>query len=651
MTATVTLQDIVPDQGPGTWDTPAGSTRLYRMDVAVFTGEDPPGVSVTVRFSGSVVSGTVTLLAWRTGTASAYTYQPGAGDLTLPHVSVNGVAVSAFIEIKTDAAVLPGTPQSANLTITPVGGGPNAHAQLTGEVTPPLDQRATVNLIMDQTMADPSINVMAPAKAAAKLVLDFMRASDWAGLWYLAPDEGPTLPEAHLLTRDLTPAIRTQLKGLIDTIPSKPAGPIKADLALNRTGASLRAMTFNCVCAPPLKSQILLSCVSATATSPVAVAPSVSSYALWLGTVPSSPPAGAYTAFHVPNPSTPTNQFLLRKFLLQIVATASGIQTIFDPDGCLQGDQQGEISFDVSDADTDVRALVLTDSPELVELELKSDDHHVIPGRSKGCFRRRGDQFLEVSIERDYGQVPQHMPDCGCGRGNAHPPARHDAPDALPPPKSGKWKAVISLSKQARECGERPSRVPYSLVVFARSRLEFTASVHQDTEVIGGTAFISAELHESGVPITSDRARVVAQVTFPDGGKSKVALRETSEGRYEARVTMTRPGVTTFRIMASGRRIPHGDFQRELSYTTLTRTERECLATRERRGAADEPQLAGMELARSAESQALSVGAAAGSGALAAKPGAAAAEKAAHGESGRSLAQRLINALTTELLR
>jgi hypothetical protein len=656
MTATVTLQDIAPDLGPGNWDTPAGTTRLYRLDVVVFTNAEPPGVNVTLQFSGGVVSGTVALKAWRTGPASAYVYQVGTGNLVVHNVDLNGTAVSAFVEITTDAAVIPGTAQSANLTITPVG-GTGATGTLTGQVVIPEDQRAGISIVMDQTMGNASINQMTPAKAAASLMIDFMRDDDWAAIWYLQSDALPKRPISGAYMKNLGNGNRTTVKGFINTIPTRPLGVVNAGQGINTVSTDSRTLTNSCVCAPPTKATLLLSCISAGNDVPVGVFLSVANYAVWLGPPPAAPPTGAYTQFNLPNPSDPTAQFLLRKFLLQIVAASTGLETIFDPDGSLQGNQQAEISFDVSDADSDVRVVLLSDSPELIDLELKSDEQHVVPGRTIGAFRRRHEQFQEISIDRDYGRVRHHAGDCGCG-GGSHHPHLPPAQDALPAPKSGKWKAVVSLNRQALESGERPSRVPYSVVVFARSRVKFNASVQQDTEVLGGTAFISAELTDSGVPISGDRAQVVAQVTFPDGGKAKVPLRETSEGRYEARVTATRPGVTTFRIMASGRRVPEGRFQRELTYTTLTRTERECFPHRERDHRHREQRKQAALESYGGDDQADNVGGLDSGSVEEQSPvprqravPATRGEPAGAENAGRSLVQRIINAVAAELLR
>jgi hypothetical protein len=218
-----------------------------------------------------------------------------------------------------------------------------------------------------------------------------------------------------------------------------------------------------------------------------------------------------------------------------------------------------------------VRVLLLTDQPELVELSLEVDGHRVTPLEYPGASLLRGSGSVEFALDRKVleqdtsGEEP-------CKPHRKTQPRNPEGRPVPTPLPSKAWHAKLSLSKAARARGSRLNSVPYTLVVFAESDLRFTANVHADSDIVGAHAFLSAWLTEHGAPVTKERVRVWAEVTYPDGGTGTLELGESVAGRFEAQLRCTLPGTYRFRILAAGRTFRGKQFKRELTRTIFIRS-------------------------------------------------------------------------------
>jgi len=564
---------------------PAGSVRIFKFQFLVTTSSATfVNVDLSLAVTGSSAGVIPIFLAWQSG-ATPQTIQP----LTVSVNNSTSATVSVFVQVSTPAGGVVGNAQNASFSVTAVqAGSPNAVANisLAGTVAPPLDNRAGVALVIDQTLGDPSVAQWENVQAAGETLIGFMRNDDWFNLYSLAPAANPQLPSSSALLQPLS-YNRTKSLNWLANMATLPVGSIYVNSGLDYPGSILKQMNVNCVCAPGERGVLLLSGEHASFSGAVINhGPRVKKYAVWLGAAPASQPSGTYTTVTIDDATQAVDQFRLQKFMLQIIGELSGTGVVSDPAGSLQGDQSVEIPFHLTDADSDVRVIVLNDGVERLHVELEAEGKPISGGRNAEAKRRKTGTFVEVTVPRSH-LAGGKTRGCGCGQGD-HPHQDEHEHDRVPAP-SGQWKAKLSLKRHDDSDDDRP--VNYSLVVLASSRIKLFAQVEQDGHDVGGVAYITARVEDSGLVLDSTFVKIRAEVTFPDGSVHDVPLSETLPGRFEKQLRLTQPGAAIVRVMAVGQRL-HGfvkpeeskrsHFEREASFTTHTaRGVRHCGPARE----------------------------------------------------------------------
>ena len=258
---------------------------------------------------------------------------------------------------------------------------------------------------------------------------------------------------------------------------------------------------------------------------------------------------GGYVLLSGPLSPSIDDRFRLQKYFLQVLAGVSNTSVVTDPSGTIFPGVNVRIPFQLSEADIDTTAILLTDQP--------------------------GVSFL---IETPAGDVM--TPASAAGLGAAHGTGtnmsyyRFTLPLALgaTPAKAGTWHAILEMptakGAAAKRRGARGIR--YSFTAQAFTNLRMNAGLSQNSLQPGASITISASLTEYGIPVAG-RANVQAELERPDSSRTTLPLPEGDPGRFQVSTIATVPGVYRVRVVASGVTMQGVTFTREqlLSATAI----------------------------------------------------------------------------------
>lgn len=310
------------------------------------------------------------------------------------------------------------------------------------------------------------------------------------------------------------------------------------------------------------------------------------------------------------------DEFILRKYFLQVLTGVSDGNVVLDPEGTLTPGAEHRVPFQMTDADTGLDVVLLTDEPSRVDFRLETPSGDVIePWRAdadramrwvlsdgvayfrlplpvelrEGRFDRRGKWHAVLSLggpqlEPDPEEEEEHLDprdrqeefeDDASGDPDADgPEAEADRDVSL---EEGlhvvEWDSESSGGAPPPEVvghGDQPGSGPdragadslrYSLQVNTYSNLEMDARVQPTGYEPGDELRVVASLTESGIPV--EGASVRAHVTRPNETSEQVRL-ETGDGsEYRGTVETTVPGVYRIRVRARGETWSGVPFQRE----------------------------------------------------------------------------------------
>lgn len=246
------------------------------------------------------------------------------------------------------------------------------------------------------------------------------------------------------------------------------------------------------------------------------------------------------------------DQFRLQKYFLQVLAGVSNTSVVTDPNGVLYPGDSVRIPFRLCETDIDATTILLTDRPGLT-----------------------------YSIETPAGDVMTRTsaPGLGAtyGAGTNMSYFRYTLPLALgaDPAQQGTWYAILQYRGKRGRKGDATTPaaqgdpIRYSFTAHSFTNLRMKASSTQDSLEPGATATITAALTEYGVPVAG-RATVVAEIQRPDGSATVLPLPENEDGRFQANLSATMPGVYRIRVLATGVTMRGIPFTREHLLSALT---------------------------------------------------------------------------------
>jgi L-Lysine epsilon oxidase N-terminal/L-lysine epsilon oxidase C-terminal domain/von Willebrand factor type A domain len=301
---------------------------------------------------------------------------------------------------------------------------------------------------------------------------------------------------------------------------------------------------------------------------------------------------------------TGDNRFVLQKYFLQILAGISNAEVVLDPDGILVRGQEQRIPFQLSEADSGVDVILLTEHPQAVDFRLQTPSGFIVqPWRavaepsmtwvlSQGLqyyrvvlptelFTARYDQagtwHVLVTIGRpqvsrpEDGVEPERIPEPGAPTLPESAPGRRDAIRRLPPlQQQGRGVEGVVQERAVFPAievhGQPRPRLPYSVLVHSYSSLSLRVSLRQTGFEPGATIHLTATLAESGIP-PRPGSSVSADVSQPDGTSPTVVLTESHPGSFQGSFATSASGVYRCRVRASGRTRQGYPFQRERTVT------------------------------------------------------------------------------------
>lgn len=268
-----------------------------------------------------------------------------------------------------------------------------------------------------------------------------------------------------------------------------------------------------------------------------------------------------------------TDEFLLTKYYLQILAGVTNMNVSLDPEGWVGIGQVVREPFIISSADIQADVILLTTIPGIqMLLESPSGDiiHpsafipevQVIKGQTMMTYRMK----LPVTLGTDTSH-----------QGTWHAILRID-PKALqswfkeklkeakldnPKFKDGIKEYPEYLLELRRIIEEiQKHGLKYSLNVHTWSNLKMQANLYQNSYEPGAQYTLRAIITEYGRTISSG-AKVIAEITRPDGSAFKINLDEVEQGIFETKGEMNFSGIWKIRILAKGYSSDNDLFTRE----------------------------------------------------------------------------------------
>ncbi|MBS1912917.1 MAG: LodA/GoxA family CTQ-dependent oxidase [Bacteroidetes bacterium] len=288
------------------------------------------------------------------------------------------------------------------------------------------------------------------------------------------------------------------------------------------------------------------------------------------------------------------NRFLLQKYFLQILAGISNAEVVLDPDGVLVPGREQSIPFLVTEADSGIDVILLTEIPGAVDFRLQTPTGLILePWRATAepqmaWVQSHGVSYYRLVLPAEL--VPGRFDQAGVwhalltiGRPRTTAPAPATQPGSIAVAPEGQGRIVrprdtrsnveglatttIDGSSTDRRLSAGQGRLAYSLVVHSYSNLTLRASCRQSGNEPGAGVTLHASLAESGMPARPG-AHVWAEIAPPDGGITfNVTLGETGDGRFAGSFTATASGIYRCRIRASGLSAAGHPFLREQSLT------------------------------------------------------------------------------------
>lgn len=242
------------------------------------------------------------------------------------------------------------------------------------------------------------------------------------------------------------------------------------------------------------------------------------------------------------------NEFLLKKYFLQILAGVSNAEVVLDPVGFISGRQIQRVPFVVCDQDNLADVILLAQDRKSLQFLLETPYGQLVdPNAARAC----GGQFV-MTDRVSYYRIPLPL---------LIDPGR--------PSHAGTWNVVLDygrggdpgIASHLEPNAAAGGRQRYSVIVHAWSDVAFIAAAHQTGFTPGAAVQLSAGLSTAGIPFTVD-ARVRAEVTRPGGTMVTVDLQPQND-EFVGSFTTTAPGEYRIRMRADGRTDRGHRFTRE----------------------------------------------------------------------------------------
>lgn len=252
------------------------------------------------------------------------------------------------------------------------------------------------------------------------------------------------------------------------------------------------------------------------------------------------------------------DQFRLSKYYLQILAGVTNYDIVLDPESSIKPGQVHRIPFHLNETDIGVDGILLGDTNlPIIRFALETPSGELIgPGYASAnpsvdFVNAQGVSFYRMTLPVPIGATGA---------------------------SSGKWHAVLKVDEKyykrylasLRDLPQlhesvQAHGVRYSLNVQSYSGFRLQARLLQSSNEPGATLTVRAVLTEYGLPVSSDRAQVRAELERPDGTNGMLYLTEDliDSGIFEADTIAAIDGVYRFRILVNAQTLRGREVTRE----------------------------------------------------------------------------------------
>jgi hypothetical protein len=228
------------------------------------------------------------------------------------------------------------------------------------------------------------------------------------------------------------------------------------------------------------------------------------------------------------------NEFLLKKYFLQILAGVSNAEVVLDPMGFISARQVQRIPFVICDQDNLADVILLAQERKYLRFLLETPYGQLV---DPNTARAAGGQF-DATDHVSYYRIPLPLP-----------------VDPGRPSHAGAWNIVLGYGQGIGiDTHLAAAAIPqqrYSVVVHTWSDVAFTAAAVQGGFTPGATVSLIAGLSAAGIPFTAG-SHVRADITKPGGAALTLTLQPQGD-EFVGKFIATAPGESQIRVMASGR--------------------------------------------------------------------------------------------------
>ncbi len=246
--------------------------------------------------------------------------------------------------------------------------------------------------------------------------------------------------------------------------------------------------------------------------------------------------------------------FRLTKYFVQILAGATKMDIVVDPEGNLVAGIEHRIPFDVCEADIYFDVIALSPFAPFINMVLETPGGVVIDlsnlGPNVTYHLNKNDAFYRVNL-----------------------PALPGKPDVS---HAGRWHAILKLTdklndkialaqfEQMRSTDTDAKRrtLPYSVLVQSYSDIHLKVDIERTSKLAGSPLQLYANLTQYNVAL-ANRAFVSVEVSEPSGSVRKVELQEYEPGKFKGTYATTTSGIYRCRFLAKGSSFSGHRFTRE----------------------------------------------------------------------------------------
>jgi hypothetical protein len=240
------------------------------------------------------------------------------------------------------------------------------------------------------------------------------------------------------------------------------------------------------------------------------------------------------------------DQFMVRKFFLQILAGVTNTSIVKDPIGYVNVGTQVRIPFRLSEADINCRVILVTDFP-VVKLFVETPDGKIIDEANASSFGVTFD--TTNSIKTSSFSLPVAFLKHKIHAGTWFAILEIDK-EQYKKILSGQWEDANRVGREAL-ADLRSKGAKYCLSAHSFSNLRMNATLNQNGFVPGSVFYLRAVLTEYNLPVEK-RAFVKAEIEYPDKTNAVISLTEEGPGIFIASLVAPIAGVYRSKITAEG---------------------------------------------------------------------------------------------------